>query len=61
MGGALGLAVLSTVAAARTAGGTGPEELTAGFALAFRTSGAVLLGGLLLMALWLPRHRSDRR
>lgn len=30
MGGALGLAVLSTVAAARTAGGTGPEELTAG-------------------------------
>ncbi|GGV78294.1 MFS transporter [Streptomyces gelaticus] len=58
MGGALGLAVLSTVAAARTAGGTGPEELTAGYALAFRTAGTVLLGGLLLMALWLPRHRS---
>ncbi|MFD9603203.1 DHA2 family efflux MFS transporter permease subunit [Streptomyces sp. NBC_01224] len=60
MGGALGLAVLSTVAAARTAGGTGPEELTAGYALAFRTAGTVLLGGLLLMALWLPRHRFDR-
>ncbi|MEV7234315.1 MFS transporter [Streptomyces sp. NPDC051020] len=60
MGGALGLAVLSTVAAARTGGGTGAEELTAGFALAFRTAGTVLLGGLLLMALWLPRHRSSR-
>ncbi len=57
MGGALGLAALSTVAAARTAGGTGPEELTAGYALAFRTAGTVLLGGLLLMALWLPRRR----
>ncbi|MFE1402805.1 MFS transporter [Streptomyces sp. NPDC058770] len=61
MGGALGLAVLSTVAAARTAGGTGPEELTAGYALAFRTAAAVLLGGLLLMALWLPRHRPAKR
>ncbi|MGW1405126.1 MFS transporter [Streptomyces sp. NPDC002403] len=61
MGGALGLAVLSTVAAARTAGGTGPQALTAGYALAFRTAGTVLIGGLLLMALWLPRHRSDRR
>ncbi|GAA3479073.1 MFS transporter [Streptomyces yanii] len=60
MGGALGLAVLSTVAAARTGGGTGAEELTAGFALAFRTAGTVLLGGLLLMALWLPRHGSSR-
>ncbi|MGW3655330.1 MFS transporter [Streptomyces sp. NPDC005151] len=59
MGGALGLAVLSTLAAARTGGGTGAEELTAGFALAFRTAGTVLLGGLLLMALWLPRHRSS--
>lgn len=61
MGGALGLAVLSTVAAARTAGGTGPEELTAGYALAFRTACAVLLGGLLLMALCLPRHRPAAR
>ncbi|MFD3491231.1 MFS transporter [Streptomyces sp. NPDC058690] len=60
MGGALGLAVLSTVAAARTGGGTGAEDLTAGFALAFRTAGSVLLGGLLLMTLWLPRHRSPR-
>jgi EmrB/QacA subfamily drug resistance transporter len=60
MGGALGLAVLSTVAAARTGGATDPVELTAGYSLAFRTSGAVLLGGLLLMALLLPRHRPVR-
>lgn len=57
MGGALGLAVLSTVAAARTDGGAGPADLTAGYALAFRTSGSVLLAGLLLMIFWLPRHR----
>ncbi|WP_328889276.1 MFS transporter [Streptomyces sp. NBC_00316] len=61
MGGALGLAVLSTVAAARTGGGDGAQELTAGFALAFRTAGSVLLGGLLLMALWLPRHVGSAR
>ncbi|MFG3138165.1 MFS transporter [Streptomyces sp. NPDC048211] len=60
MGGALGLAVLSTVAAARTDGSSGAVELTAGYALAFRTAGGVLLGGLLLMVLWLPRHVSAR-
>ncbi|MEE4492013.1 MFS transporter [Streptomyces sp. BE230] len=60
MGGALGLAVLSTVAAARTAGSTDAVELTAGYALAFRTAGGVLLGGLLLMVFWLPRHGSAR-
>ncbi|MFD8966652.1 MFS transporter [Streptomyces sp. NPDC059568] len=59
MGGALGLAVLSTVAASRTAGGTSPQELTDGYALAFRTGGAVVLAGALLMALWLPRGSSD--
>ncbi|MFF8292514.1 MFS transporter [Streptomyces sp. NPDC016309] len=56
MGGALGLAVLSTVAASRTAGGTGPEALTAGYALAFRTGAGVLLAGAVLMLLWLPRR-----
>ncbi|MEU9089404.1 DHA2 family efflux MFS transporter permease subunit [Streptomyces sp. NPDC048428] len=61
MGGALGLAVLSTVAAARTAGSTDAVELTAGYALAFRTAGGVLLGGLLLMVFWLPRHGSAKR
>ncbi|MFF5896223.1 MFS transporter [Streptomyces argenteolus] len=54
MGGALGLAVLSTVAAARTGGSTGAAEITAGYALAFRTSAVVLVAGALMMLLWLP-------
>ncbi|WP_405391167.1 MFS transporter [Streptomyces sp. NBC_01102] len=54
MGGALGLSVLSTVAAARTGGSTGAAELTAGYALAFRTATVVLLGAAVLMLLWLP-------
>lgn len=56
MGGALGLAVLSTVAAARTGGGTGPGELAAGYALAFRTGAGVLVTGAVLMLLLLPRR-----
>ncbi|MGW2119924.1 MFS transporter [Streptomyces zhihengii] len=54
MGGALGLAVLSTVAASRTAGATSPEALTEGYALAFRTATAVLLGAVVLMLVFLP-------
>lgn len=56
MGGALGLAVLSAVAASRTAGATNPEALTAGYALAFRTGTGVLLAAAVLMLLWLPRR-----
>ncbi|WP_137989559.1 MFS transporter [Streptomyces vilmorinianum] len=55
MGGALGLAVFSTVAAARTGGATSPEALTAGYALAFRTATGVLVAGAVLMLVWLPR------
>ncbi|MCX4761600.1 MFS transporter [Streptomyces sp. NBC_01275] len=65
MGGSLGLAVLSTIAAARTeAHGTPghgipghgtPEALTEGYALAFRTGAGVLLAGAVLMLVWLPR------
>ncbi|MER5433355.1 MFS transporter [Streptomyces sp. NPDC002588] len=62
MGGSLGLAVLSTLAAARTAGHTTPEALTEGYALAFRTGTGVLLAGTVLMLLWLPRGvRPDER
>ncbi|MER6720743.1 MFS transporter [Streptomyces halstedii] len=60
MGGALGLAVLSTVAAARTAGATGAAEMTAGYALAFRTATVVLLAGAVLMLLWLPGRTPGR-
>ncbi|GAA3817572.1 MFS transporter [Streptomyces phyllanthi] len=59
MGGSLGLAVMSTVAAVRTAGGTSPEALTAGYALVFRTGGTVLLVGTVLMLVWLPRGGSS--
>ncbi|GAB2750291.1 MFS transporter [Streptomyces bullii] len=56
MGGSLGLAVMSTLAAARSAGSATPGALTEGYALAFRV-GAVVLGvGALLMWVWLPRR-----
>nr|WP_264373055.1 MFS transporter [Streptomyces tsukubensis] len=61
MGGALGLAALSTVAAARTAGSTTPEALTEGYALAFRVSGFALIGGVLLMLVSLPRSGQAAR
>ncbi|MFF5024551.1 MFS transporter [Streptomyces collinus] len=60
MGGSLGLAVMSTVAAAGTGSGHGPGALTDGYALAFRTSAALLLGGALLMLVWLPRRTPAR-
>ncbi|MER6524590.1 MFS transporter [Streptomyces sp. NPDC001508] len=55
MGGSLGLAVMSTIAAARTAGTPTPAALTDGYALAFRVSAVMLLAGAALMLLWLPR------
>ncbi|WP_399033954.1 MFS transporter [Streptomyces sp. ASQP_92] len=55
MGGALGLAVLSTVAASRTGVVQSAESLTAGYALAFRVGGFVLLGSVLIALVWLPR------
>ncbi|MGN9759714.1 MFS transporter [Streptomyces sp. SD31] len=73
MGGSLGLAVMSTLAAARSglagdsahsvhsvhsAGSGVPQALTDGYALVFRTSAVVLVAGALLMLLWLPRKRS---
>ncbi|WUB65076.1 DHA2 family efflux MFS transporter permease subunit [Streptomyces sp. NBC_00582] len=59
MGGSLGLAVLSTLAAARTGGSGTPQALTEGYALAFRTGTGVLLVGVVLMLLWLPRKISS--
>ncbi|MET9828816.1 MFS transporter [Streptomyces sp. NPDC006385] len=56
MGGSLGLAVMSTIAAARSAGSTSPRALTEGYALVFRTSTVVLVAGAVLMLLWLPRR-----
>ncbi|MDQ0683439.1 EmrB/QacA subfamily drug resistance transporter [Streptomyces achromogenes] len=56
MGGSLGLAVLSALAASRTAGRGTPQALTEGYALAFRAGAGVLLAGAALMLLWLPRR-----
>ncbi len=56
MGGSLGLAVMSTVAAARTAGARTPEALAEGYALVFGVGTAVLAAGALLMWVWLPRR-----
>lgn len=58
MGGALGLAVLSTVAASRMGGSTSPEALTEGYAAAFRTSGFILLAGVVVLLVWMPRELS---
>ncbi|MDQ1029678.1 EmrB/QacA subfamily drug resistance transporter [Streptomyces umbrinus] len=55
MGGSLGLSVMATIAAARTGGGRSPEALAEGYALVFRTGGGVLLVGVVLMLVWLPR------
>lgn len=57
MGGSLGLAVMSTLAASRSAGSVSPEALTEGYALVFRTGAGVLAGGAVLMLVWLPRRR----
>ncbi|QNP72999.1 MFS transporter [Streptomyces roseirectus] len=60
MGGALGLAVMATIAATRTGDHTTPAALTDGYALVFRTSAAVLIAGAALMWVWLPRAGGDR-
>ncbi|AJT67396.1 Cephamycin export protein CmcT [Streptomyces lydicus] len=59
MGGALGLSVLSTIAASRIAGGHGRAALADGYGLAFHIGSVVLLGSILLMILALPRRQAD--
>ncbi|MEU2656072.1 DHA2 family efflux MFS transporter permease subunit [Streptomyces sp. NPDC007325] len=71
MGGALGLAVLTTVAASTPVPGpdfglTGAPDgshLVPGYAMAFRVSAGLLLTAAALMAIWLPRavHRTARK
>ena len=55
IGGALGLAILSTIAAGRTRG-PGPEQLVHGYHYAFAGAAAFVLGGLVLLALLLRRR-----
>ncbi|MEU3399186.1 MFS transporter [Streptomyces filamentosus] len=68
MGGALGLATLTTVAASTTPtplalGTPAAVSLVPGYAMAFRVSTGVLLAAAVLMALWLPRavHRTVQK
>lgn len=56
MGGALGLAALSTVAAARTGDSGLASEIAAGYALAFRIGACLMLTAAVLSLLWLPRR-----
>ncbi|MFG2519607.1 MFS transporter [Streptomyces sp. NPDC048527] len=55
LGGSLGLAILSTVAAGRSAGGVGPEDLTRGYAAAFQWGAGILLVAVVLLVTWMPR------
>ncbi|MCM1941537.1 MFS transporter [Streptomyces sp. G3] len=61
MGGSLGLAVMSTIAAARSGGEhADPAALTDGYALVFRTATAILVVAAVLMWAWLPKtHAKD--
>jgi hypothetical protein len=59
MGGALGLAILSTIAAAHTRGASGPSALTDGFALALGVGAGFCLVGAAAAALLL-RQRPER-
>jgi sugar phosphate permease len=65
VGGALGLAVLSTLAASRTSdlladGATRPEALVEGFQLAFVVAAALLAVGAVLTAVLLRRQDVER-
>ncbi|WP_438488227.1 MFS transporter [Streptomyces sp. S186] len=59
MGGALGLSVLSTVAASRITAEPGRVGLADGYGLAFLVGAMVLAGSVTLMLLALPRRRTD--
>lgn len=59
MGGALGLAVLSTAAAARIGDDPSPGSLASGYGLAFLVGAVVLLACVILMILFLPRGEAE--
>ncbi len=48
MGGALGLAVLASIAAKRSGGATSPSALTSGYHLAFLVGAAFAIGAVVL-------------
>ncbi|QCX76271.1 Multidrug resistance protein stp [Streptomyces sp. YIM 121038] len=59
MGGSLGLAILSTVATARTAGRPGAQAVAEGYALAFLWGAVFLALAALVVLVWMPRAARD--
>jgi EmrB/QacA subfamily drug resistance transporter len=59
LGGSLGLAVLSTIAAARIDGGDSPATLASGYGLAFRSGALVLFFCAILMLFAFPRREDE--
>ncbi|WP_353942259.1 MFS transporter [Streptomyces sp. HUAS MG91] len=57
LGGSLGLAILSTVAAGRSAGGLDRDSLTDGYAAAFQVGAGILLVAVVVLVAWMPRTR----
>jgi EmrB/QacA subfamily drug resistance transporter len=59
MGGALGLAVLASVAAAETGGSTSPQALTDGYQLAFIVGTLFAVAAAVVAAVWLKPARME--
>ncbi|MFE6893789.1 MFS transporter [Streptomyces sp. NPDC057694] len=57
LGGSLGLAILSTTAASRSAGGLDPVSLTDGYAAAFQVGAGILVVAVVVLMVWMPRGR----
>ncbi|MEV1018876.1 MFS transporter [Streptomyces sp. NPDC050264] len=55
LGGSLGLAILSTVAASRSAGSADPSALTRGYAAAFLCGAGILALAVVVLRVWMPR------
>ncbi|NEB75220.1 MFS transporter, partial [Streptomyces sp. SID14478] len=58
LGGSLGLAILSTVAASRSAGSAAPASLTRGYAAAFLCGAGILVVAVVVLLTWMPRHHT---
>ncbi|WP_407700275.1 MFS transporter [Streptomyces beihaiensis] len=56
LGGSLGLAILSTVAASRSAGLADASSLTRGYAGAFQAGAGILLVAVAVLVVWAPRE-----
>jgi hypothetical protein len=59
MGGALGLAVLASVAAAETGGSSSPQALTDGYQLAFIVGTLFAVAAAVVAAVWLKPARME--